>query len=207
MPKPIFDAATHSYRTPDGRKLVGVTGILGEFSRVRFGRYDLYVDQNGNTIEAEVMRKAADFGTAVHQALEYALTVGPGEFTYPEEIAGCVEQIWQWVQDYNPEVIAVEEQLYSERYLFAGTLDILCRINGRLCLVDAKTGVGKMTGPQVAAYLELWREHTGCQDPIDRYLLRLPRDGKPYKFKKLDNPKDWPFFKAKLFCRNYLKGA
>lgn len=207
MPKPIFDAETHSYRTPDGRKLVGVTSILGEFRRVRYGRNDFYVDAKGNTIDAEVMRRAADCGTAVHLALEYALTVGPDGFTYPEEIAGCVAQIWQWVQDFNPEVLAVEEQLYSERYLFAGTMDILCRINGRLCLIDAKTGDGKMTGPQTAAYLELWREETGCKETIDRWLLRLPRDGKPYKFKKLDNPQDWPFFKAKLFCHNYLKGA
>jgi hypothetical protein len=207
MPKPLFNADNHTYTTTDGRKLVGVTTVLGEYRRVSYAGREFYVDQAGNVIDADVMRNAADFGSAVHKCLEYALTVGPNGFSYPDVIAPCVDQIWKWVQDYNPGVLSVEEQLYSERYMVAGTLDIMCRINGRLCLVDAKTGDGKMTGPQTAAYEVLWREDTGSKEPIDRYLLRLPRDGGDYKFKALTNPQDWNFFKAKLFCANYLKGV
>lgn len=207
MPTPLFNPEDHTYTTPDGRKLAGVTTVLGEYCRVRYGRHDFYVDQAGHTIETRIMQAAADAGTAIHKCLEYALTVGPDGFSYPDEIAPCVEQIWRWVQDYNPEVLAVETPLYSERYMIAGTLDILCRINGRLCLVDAKTGAGALTGAQTAAYEALWREDTGCQEPIGRWLLRLPRDGKPYRFKRLDNSQDWPAFKARLFWHNYRKGV
>ena len=207
MPTPLFNADNHTYTTTDGRKLVGVTTILGEYRRVSYAGREFYVDETGNVIDALIMADAADFGSAVHKCLEYALTVGPGGFSYPERIAKCVEQIWAWVQDYNPGVLAVETPLYSERYMIAGTLDIMCRINGRLCLVDAKTGEGKLTGPQTSAYEVLWREDTGCKEPIDRYLLRLPRDGSPYKFKKLTNPQDWPAFKARLFWNNYRKAA
>lgn len=207
MPKPLYNPENHTYTTPDGRKLAGVTSVLGEYRRVKYGHYDFYVDEKGNVIDALVMQKAADTGTAVHKCLEYALTVGPNGFSYPDVIAPCVEQIWQWVKDYNPGVLAVETPLYSERYMIAGTLDIICRINGRLCLVDAKTGEGKLTGPQTAAYEVLWREDTECKEPIDRWILRLPRDGKPYKFKKLTNPQDWPAFKARLYWNNYRKAA
>jgi hypothetical protein len=207
MPIPLFNEELHKYTTPGGQPLPGVTTILGEYRKTRIGKGEFYVALDGTAIEAEVMRKAAEIGSAVHKCLQYALTYGPGRFTYPEEIAPCVDQIWQWRQDFSPEVLAVETPLYSERYLFAGTLDLVCRIGGKLCMVDAKTGMGALVGPQTAAYETLYREDTGCQEPMERWLLQLPRDGAPYRFKRLANPNDWNFFKARMFCHHYLKGA
>lgn len=207
MPKPLFNPDNHTYTTPDGRKLVGVTTVLGEYRQTRIGKGIYYVAMDGTAIDAEVMRRAAEMGSAIHKCLEYALIYGPGRFTYPEEIAPCVKQIWQWKKDFSPEVVAVEMPLYSERYLFAGTLDLVCRIGGKLRLVDAKTGAGALVGPQTSAYETLYREDTGCQEPMERWLLQLPRDGAPYRFKRLGNPNDWNFFKARLFCHNYMKAA
>jgi hypothetical protein len=206
MPRPVFDEQSHTYRHPKtGSILPGVTSVLGEF--VYIDALDLYVALDGHTIPGEIMRNAADLGTAVHKALQYALTVGPDGFVYPDEIAPMVQQIDAWRQDYQPEILAVEMPLYSERYLFAGTLDLICRIGGGLCLVDAKTGQGLLTGPQTAAYESLYREDTGYKGTMARYKLRLPKDGGKYQFiLQPDATNDWNYFKARMFCSNYLKG-
>lgn len=204
MPRPLFDSQRHKYTTPDGLPLVGVTSVLSEYTRAVIGGKVWFVDVSGNVIDGETLNRAADFGSAVHKALEFTLTLGPDGFTYPEEIGPVIRQIDQWRKDFRPEIIAVEAQLYHPRLLYAGTMDIVCRIGGRLAIVDAKTGAGKLTGPQVAAYSELWREETGERAPIDRYMLHLPRDGSNYKLIPLKNPRDWQFFQVSLFRKNFL---
>lgn len=77
---------------------------------------------------------------------------------HPPELEAATEQITQFVRQYDPEVVMVEEPLYSERMIVAGTPDLFFRSpkirrGNRLCLMDAKTGVGLMIGLQTTAYL------------------------------------------------------
>lgn len=208
MPIPIFDEQRHKYTTPEGIELPGVTTILGEYHRVRWGRSEFYVAQNGITIDVATMNRAAEYGSAVHKILELSVLHGVGSFDYPEEMSHAVQQIASFIADYQPEVVMCEQPLYSEKGLFAGTGDLFFRSpkirNGkRLCLLDAKTGAGLFTGPQTAAYESLYREETGEKGLIDRFKLQLPKDGKPYKMIPLTNQKDMTYFNYRLYCRSF----
>ena len=204
MPRPIFDEASHTYTTPDGRPLSGVTAILGEYVRVERLNCAIHVT-SGNSIPLPILDAAADFGTAVHTALEYALEYGSGGFDYPDKLAPVVDQIQKFIDFYQPEPILTEIPLYSEHYHFAGTPDLFCKIKGKYCLIDAKTGANDLVGPQTAAYEQLVREETGIKKVIDRYLLALPKNGADYRFVPLTNPLDWTYFKNKRFIYNFNK--
>ena len=208
MPIPIFNEELHNYTTPGGEHLRGVTSILGEYIRVKWGRSEFFVDTTGNTIDIETMTKAGDYGTAVHKIFELSLLHGPGSFDYPEFLQVAVDQINAWIEDYKPEVVMCEQALYHPTKLYAGTADLFMyspKIKGgkRLVCVDAKTGVGKFTGPQTAAYSVLYQEHTGETGLIDRYKLQLPKTGGAYKFTQLTNRNDLKYFEYKLFCARY----
>lgn len=201
----VFDEPTHTYRL-NGQKLPSVTRILGEFVRVTIGGFEAFVHTvTGAVIDAATMEIASDFGRAVHKAMEYTLTLGPDGFDYPDQIAGCVKQLWKWQEDFNPQIIAVEKRMAHPRYLYAGTSDIICQIGKKRAIVDVKTGIGALTAPQIAAYERMWRAETGDKHPIDWFKLYLPKDGGPYQFKKINDRNAWAFFQAKQVVYNYQK--
>jgi hypothetical protein len=208
MPTPIFDKELHKYTTPDGKPLDGVTSILGEYHKVKWGRSEFFVDTTGNTIDVETMQKAGEWGTAVHKSFELSLLYGIGSFDYPDMLENAVQQIAAFICDYQPTVVLCEQPLYSPRRLVAGTPDLFftspkIKRGKRICCLDAKTGVGKFTGPQTAIYTDLFREETGEKGLIDRFKLQLPKVGKNYKLEALTNKNDLKYFEYKLFCHNF----
>ena len=210
MPIPLFNEERHEYTTPEGIKLPGTTTILGEYHLVKWGRSVFYVDANGNAIAADVMDRASEYGSAAHKILELTVLHGAGLFDYPSSVENAVRQINAFVTDYQPIVVMCEQPLYSAKHHYAGTGDLFFRShkikNGkRLCLLDAKTGPGLYTGPQTAAYEDLFREETGEKGLIDRFKLALPKDGKPYKMIPLTDPRDIVYFRNRLFCYQYEK--
>lgn len=197
-----FDEATHTYYM-DGEKAPGVTSILGEFMFVDRGQWPYYISTlSGAIIDAMVMDAASDFGTAVHKVMKYVLAGVPVD--YPDRIGPCVDQLLQWQADHKPEILLCEKPMGSARYGFAGTPDIFCRLDGkRLALIDVKTGIGQLTGPQTAAYEMLIRENTKHRGMIERWKLYLPKDGSPYKLTRYRSPDDWRYFQAKIIARNF----
>jgi hypothetical protein len=207
MPTPLFNEERHEY-TLGGKKLPSVTTILNEFVYVDHGPYPFYISRlTGNIIYASVMEAASDYGTAVHKAMEYSLTLGPDGFEYPQEIKSAVVNLDLWKKEHNPEIIYVEKRMASSVYGCAGTLDIFCKVGRHLCLVDVKTGPGMMTGPQQAAYEKLLREETGEKKPIKRFKLFLPKTGKRYQLIPLTNTDDWTYFQARLFSHKWETAA
>jgi hypothetical protein len=61
---------------------------------------------------------------------------------------------------HKPELIATEYHLFSDVYKYAGTADIICRINKKLWLLDIKTSNSLHTSYdlQLAAYAKAWSE-------------------------------------------------
>ena len=215
MPTPIFDPEQHRYTTPDGQVLPSVTAILSEYTKVWLNGQEFYVAMSGDTIPSFVMDRAAQYGAAVHKILELSLLHGVGSFTCPPELEAAAEQVAQFIRQYEPEVVMVEQPLYSEKMMVAGTPDLFFRSprihrGKRLCELDAKTGVGLMTGPQTAAYEAIYREHIGEKGLIDRYKLQLPKNGGQFRFEPLTNQDDIKYFNYRRFCLQYqaqLQGA
>ena len=106
----------------------------------------------------------------------------------------------QWYNDYKPEILSCEETLWDRDYPVAGTADLVCRIDGKLHLIDYKTGKHYDTHQlQLTAYGQLHKrlhdyekEEMGDKEPI-LSVLRL------YEWR--DNPDmipkyDWKKYKS-----------
>jgi hypothetical protein len=97
--------------------------------------------------------KAADAGSAVHGAID-AEQKGQPVPTWPTKLSGFREQYERFKAAYRPEWITSEATVYSRKYGFAGTLDWIARIGGRVLLGDVKSGerVYDEVALQLAAY-------------------------------------------------------
>jgi hypothetical protein len=123
--------------------------------------------------EAEAAKHAAgDKGSRVHLAIEKILrgeefridtkvadksrsTEQDGAFselTYEELL--CVKSFIDWRDATKPEVIATETTVFSEQGGYAGTVDLVCRIDGVVYVIDFKTSkqVWKEYELQISAY-------------------------------------------------------
>jgi hypothetical protein len=83
---------------------------------------------------------AAEVGDLVHAAVEAAATGRPRP-AVPDHAAGYVAALDRFLADHTPGFLAAEQTVYSRRYGYAGTFDLLATLPGHgLVLVDVKTG-------------------------------------------------------------------
>lgn len=100
---------------------------------------------------------AAVKGTRVH-ALADKLANGE-EVAVPEDLAGHVDAYLRFLTDWDVETIYTECPVYHEKYLYAGTFDLIARLRGIPGLWDVKTN---RSGPfgDVAFQLSAYRYAT-----------------------------------------------
>jgi len=109
-------------------------------------------------------------GTAVHACA--ALIAQGKQFEHDPAIDGQVRACRKFFADWKPEVLEIERQLYGERYQFAGTMDMLCRLNQRSdVIVDWKSALSEVAEIQIGGY--------GVMCPQARYgiVVALQDDG------------------------------
>jgi hypothetical protein len=95
---------------------------------------------------------AADKGTAIHeQAENFAL--GKAVDLTPE-IEGYVQAFDNFCYDFQPEFLYTEALVISRTYEYAGTLDAIVKIDGKVYVLDIKTGnyIWPEVALQLAAY-------------------------------------------------------
>lgn len=195
-----FTAETHEYRW-NGAPVPSVTQILGEWITVGV----VYISTfTGAHILAECFDRARDFGTAVHRMI--ALDIA-GELDEDALDPALVPVLSQWQRlcaSLRPEILLSEEPLFCSALGYAGTPDIVCKIRGILSIIDCKTGMMGMCGPQTAAYEIPVRERLKTRARFDRYGLHLPKDGGQPKLIKYSERNDLAFFQSRLFQWRYL---
>jgi len=100
----------------------------------------------------EIKANAGDRGSKVHQAIGVLLSGGTVEMEdsfenphtlEPEPLTAseyeCLMSFVGWFQETNPEVLDFEYTVWNEKYRYAGTVDLKCRINGETWIIDIKT--------------------------------------------------------------------
>lgn len=206
-----FESDTHIYKW-NGQVVPSVTQVIGEWRLVTISGRDYYINVfTGGVVDAGKFDKAADIGTAVHKACGIILEYGRDGLDWDAlapELVLSLRHFVLWMEEWKPEILTVEESLYSRQYGYAGTSDIAVRIKRKVAVVDIKTGVMfDMAGPQVAAYGELYKENHRYRGSVGRYVLHLPKlgNGREYKFMPLTNGKDWNFFKSRLYQAQFLQ--
>jgi PD-(D/E)XK nuclease superfamily len=90
-------------------------------------------------------QRAATIGTAVHAGIEWHLRRALGDDAGPEPLLPdaalwAVESWKDWAKAVALQPLAIERTVYCVRCGYAGTLDLYARVDGRLTVIDWKTG-------------------------------------------------------------------
>jgi hypothetical protein len=187
-----------------------VTWICGYYPKGK--GFEIWLGNRTSYSEAEEIKMAAgDKGSKVHQAIGVLLSGGCVEmedsFENPrtmelESLTAdeylCLMSFCEWYREYQPEVIAFEYTVWNEKYRYAGTVDLKCRIDGKVWIIDFKTSqdVWPSHELQVSAY-----KHCDGDSPKTQALGILQLGYRRNKNKK------WKFTKIpdrfKLFMAAY----
>ena len=174
------------YKTKDGKKVPGVTTIIGRFKDS--GALLWWAFEQGKAAERGEINslydkrdEAADAGTLAHSMVEKHIN---GEEVKPSDNKAAqqgYENYLQWEKDNKITIVEQEIQLVSEVCRFGGTPDAIgIDSQNRVVLLDWKTS---SSGPyvdwllQLAAYKILWTENNPDQ-PITGgfHLLKFSKE-------------------------------
>lgn len=192
-----FDAEAHRYYW-NGQPVPGVTTILAPLTDFA-------------AVDPDVMRRASNFGTAVHYLCELDDTAADLEVYEIDEALRPYLQAWQkfgaeWRVKWN----SVEQRVFHPTLRYAGTLDRKGSLvapgepehRRHSAVVDIKTSTSlyPSVGPQLAAYAR-------ADDPLNgasqrRYAVQLRGDGS-YVCKEYRDADDFATFSALLALRTW----
>ena len=146
----VFDKGKKARYKYEGRGIPSVTELLSFIDQEGLINWANKIGREGID-NKDVVTKAADFGTMVHESIEMYLKNKPVE--HPNV---CLDAFIKWWEGLNGshtvKILGQEQSLISE--FFAGTYDLLISIDGKPYLVDFKTSnsVGYKYFMQLAAY-------------------------------------------------------
>ena len=161
----IFNEKAHRYYL-DGKPLTGVTTILSVLAKPALIQWAAnmavtYIEENGQFIDVDPYlgilctkdllkeaktahrrkkEEAADVGTLAHKWIEDWIN---GENPAPDPLTDHMTvNFVKWAEENDVEFIEAEKKVYSRTHWYAGTLDFLCKMNGKTYLGDFKTSNG-----------------------------------------------------------------
>lgn len=137
-----------------------VTEILSVYPK-GFGFTD-WLKQVGYNADI-IVERAGESGRKIHNTIELLINgvevVWDGE-NYSIEEWMMVCKFMEWFTKYQPEILINEVSFCSESLKFGGTIDLVCKINDKIWLIDFKSSNAIYTSYelQMAAYAKLWNE-------------------------------------------------
>lgn len=173
----IYDEINHEYYR-NGKKLPSVTEICEPISFERL-----------NALQKAMLERAKQRGTRCHELAEEYLLMGDIDIDQIEtEYLPYIQQFVLWVKTYKPKVLFTEKRLFSD--LFAGTLDLVCEIDGKTIIVDYKftSSIDKKSlSVQLEGYYRLANENNLNVDEC--WFLHIKKDS--YVFKPIKQDIEW----------------
>jgi hypothetical protein len=146
-----------------------VTTILQYMPKNRF--FESWLKDVGHNSDI-IMRKAGREGTQVHEAAE-ALLKGEevnwiddfGNAKYSQLVWQMIMRFHEFWTTHKPELISTEEFVWSDEHKYAGTADLVVKMDGEIWLLDIKTSnhLHKTYDLQLAAYAKAIEEKTGLK--------------------------------------------
>ncbi len=192
-----FDEATHTY-TRDGVVLPGVTTILKRISKALYRHVD-----------PALMERAAALGTAVHKLIELDIAGTLDEDALDPQLHLYLKSWRQFRATSGFRPLLSEVVVWSDRYGYAGQLDMLGELHDFIALIDAKrcAQVPVTAGPQTAGYeiaaRERFPEIFASGKRVKRFALQLNTDG-THRLVPFPDPNDARVFLSELTARNFL---
>jgi hypothetical protein len=186
MAQLLFFDEGHKY-TIDGEELPSVSELTRFISR------EIYGDVGQFNLD-----RAADRGTAVHKATELLDKYGTAEID--EDISPYLKAYIAFRKEHKCEWQKIEYATHHPENLYAGTLDRVGTVDGKLVVLDIKTS-STIQKPLYTAQLNLYRKM--LPDPIEQLvILHLKKDG---TYKLIDIPIDDTLADACITMHEALK--
>ena len=152
------------YKTETGEYYPSVTSILNFYPKNGF--FHAWLKDVGHNSDI-IARKAADEGTQVHNAIEAFLNGeeikwmdSHGHANYSLDVWRMILRFSEFWKTHKPELIASEIHLLSHEHKYAGTCDLVVKLNDKIWLLDIKTSNSLHTSYnlQLSAYAKAWNE-------------------------------------------------
>ena len=152
------------YQRKEGVFYPSVTYVLSYFPKDRF--FESWIKDVGHNSDI-IMRRAGDEGTQVHTAVDRFLN--GEEINWLDEYGKALYSLDTWKMilkfadfwnTHKPELVVTEYHVFSDEFKYAGTTDIICKINDKLWLLDIKTSnsLHDTHDLQLACYQQMWNE-------------------------------------------------
>ena len=160
------------YKRGEGVYYPSVTTILQYMPKNKF--FESWLKDVGHNADL-IMRRAGKQGTQVHEAAE-KLVLGEevswmddyGNAKYSQIVWEMILKFYDFWNTYKPELISTEDFVFSDEHKYAGTADLVVKMNNETWLLDLKTSnnMHKSYDLQLAAYAKALEETKGIK--IDR---------------------------------------
>lgn len=146
------------YKRGEGVYYPSVTTILQYMPKNKF--FDNWLKDVGHNADL-ILRKAGKEGTQVHEAAE-KLVLGE-EVTWMDDYGNAKysQIVWEMIlrfadfwNTHKPELISTEQFVWSDKHKYAGTADLVVKMDGEIWLLDLKTSnaLHRAYDLQLAAY-------------------------------------------------------
>lgn len=99
-----------------------------------------WIGENGWNESQRILKEAGMRGTKVHDAIE-ALLEGDElwEHHYSLDEWHRIVAFTDWFNEMKPEILGVETAVFSHKYGYAGRVDFVCILDGKVTVLDFKT--------------------------------------------------------------------
>jgi len=135
--------------------------------------YRFYANMNNFAEGEQVKMKSATEGTMIHEAVEKLLTGGKPEV--PEQIKPSIKAFAEFILNRHIQVDPqfVEKRLVNYEHRYAGTLDAIALIDGKLGILDIKTSqeIYRDYNLQTSAYMAAMKDVV--KNLETRWILRI----------------------------------
>lgn len=122
---------------------------------------------------------AASLGSLLHKWIEdYINGEDPG-IPVNEKLQKSVKKFLKWVAEHNVKFLCAEQVIFSKKYIYTGTTDFICKIDGNLYIGDLKTSKDIYTEMliQTAAYRYARTEEFPKEKYEGQIILKIGSDG------------------------------
>ena len=157
------------YKRSEGVYYPSVTTILQYMPKNKF--FESWLKDVGHNADL-IMRKAGKEGTQVHEACE-KLVKGEeiswmdnyGNAKYSQMVWEMILKFYDFWSTYKPELISTEDFVWSDEHRYAGTADLVVKMDGEIWLLDLKTSnsLHKSYDLQLASYAKALEECKGIK--------------------------------------------
>ena len=196
-----YDDKAHSYKV-DGIKVPSVTRVVDGCFPKNLTDWALSV---GEEEYHRVIEDALEIGNDAHKWIEDYITFGHACNDPGHHVFNPIKAFLKWLEDVKPDWGDAERKIYCDRFKYAGTVDAVAKINGRVCVIDFKTSkkIYKPYHLQVTAYAQAIKRIDGLRQWPLGMILRLDKETGEYE-QKVFEPKDhFNVFKKCLELRQW----